>query len=249
VVLTARDVLPTTTVAELDRLDPASIIVLGGPGVISDSVALLLGSYVNGGSVVRVAGNDRYDTAARVAANFPAPVDVVYVASGHGFADALAAGPAAGSYGGPLLLVEPNGIPASTAAELDRLDPEFIAIAGDTQVVSAGVEAQLAAYAPNVVREAGGDRYATSVAVSAGTFETAPEVFLATGANFPDAIAASAFAAPVLLVQQTCIPAIVAAEIQRLGPELIVVLGGESTLSAAVAQLQVCGGIDLPRTG
>lgn len=254
VLLTGRDSLPEPVHGALARLDPVNIVVLGSESVISANVALQASNYASG-TVVRVSGGDRYETAANIAANFPAPADVVYVASGLGFADALAASAAAGSFGGPLLLTDPNGIPASTAAQLDRLNPGVIVVAGGPSSVSVAVEEQLAALYGPVVREAGPDRYATSAAISANSFVApASTVFLATGSNFPDALAGGPLAgitvAPVLLVRQDCVPRVVMTEIQRLQPSQVVLLGGESVLGPTVAGLSTCadeGG--LPRTG
>ena len=243
VLLVRHDSVPDATRVALDRLDPANIVVLGGAGVVSEGVAAELQPYTSG-SVVRVAGADRYETAAGIAANFPPGVQLVYIANGLAFPDALAAGPTAGTYDSPLLLVHPTFIPPSTATQLNRLQPEVIVIAGGPSAVSAAVEQQLAAFAP-VIRESGPDRYATSVAISANSFEPGVgTVFLATGGNFPDALAGGPVAgliqAPVLLVRPDCIPADVMGEINRLVPDDVVLLGGEAVLAPSVAALTVC---------
>jgi ell wall binding domain 2 (CWB2) len=81
-------------------------------------------------------------------------------------------------------------------------------------------------------------------AAGAGTNGTGPHtavVFLATGVNFPDALGAAATAAlglgPVLLVQQNAIPAETLAELNRLQPPDIVIVGGTAVISAAVQTL------------
>lgn len=68
-------------------------------------------------------------------------------------------------------------------------------------------------------------------------------VYIATGANFPDALGAAATAAvglgPVLLVQQNAIPAATLSELNRLQPPEIVIVGGTGVVSASVeAQLK-----------
>ncbi len=88
----------------------------------------------------RLSGADRYATAAAISKATYAPgVPVAYVASGLGFADALAGAAAAGKTGGPLLTVPGTTIPAATAAELTRLKPARIIVLGGTSVVSDGV--------------------------------------------------------------------------------------------------------------
>jgi hypothetical protein len=57
--------IPTVTANELTRLNPDSIVVVGGSGVISDTVVLALGSFTSG-TVTRLAGPDRYATAVAV---------------------------------------------------------------------------------------------------------------------------------------------------------------------------------------
>ena len=57
--------------------------------------------------------------------------------------DALAAGVAAGVRGGPVLLTEPDRLPAPSATELQRLDPDEIVVVGGTGSVSDAVVREL----------------------------------------------------------------------------------------------------------
>jgi hypothetical protein len=95
---------------------------------------------------------------------------VVYVATGEDFPDALGAASAAAVQSGPVLLVQKDSIPAVTAAELSRLSPDVIYVAGGTAVVSDAVFNALKAYAGSVVRVAGANRYSTAVEVSKSAF-------------------------------------------------------------------------------
>ncbi len=95
----------------------------------------------------RVAGPDRYATAAAISVVAASPgVPTVVIASGTGFADGLGAAPAAAALHAPLLLVQPAGIPAATATELARLKPGRIVIVGGTASVSPAVAQALAHY-------------------------------------------------------------------------------------------------------
>jgi len=96
-------------------------------------------------------------------------VPAVFIATGDNFPDGLVAGAAAGVNSGPVLLTRKDSLPAVTIAELQRLHPDRIYIAGGTGVISAAVETQLAAYGP-VTRLAGSDRYATAAAISNAVF-------------------------------------------------------------------------------
>ena len=190
-------------------------------------------SFTTGKSTPRIAGDDRFGTAAAVSrASFDAAVPVVYIADGTTFPDALAGGPAARVGGGPLLLTAPGSLPAATTTELTRLTPGRIVVLGGTGAVSASVEHALDAYTTGIVtRLAGPDRYATAAAVSASAFPAGASVaYVATGETFPDALAAGAAAAragaPILLVEPNALPGATAAELARLGPDQIVVMGG-----------------------
>ena len=238
VLLTARGELPAATSTELARLKPSVIVVLGGSGVVSDAVVSKLRGYA--GTVVRWAGADRFATAARISAQSFAPgVSVAYLATGDTFPDALSGGAVAGRVGGPVLLVNRSDIPAATAAELARLKPAKIVILGGSSVIGDGVRASADQYtAGSVTRLAGSDRYATSVQVSRSAYGSSDSVFIATGTKFPDGLAGGPVAAllpgPLLLVSPTQLPAVVKAELQRLGPDRVFVLGGTGVVSGSV---------------
>ncbi len=194
------------------------------------------------GTVTRLSGGDLYATPAAISAvNFSPGVPVAYVATGHDFPDALAGAAVAGSSDGPILLVGPDTIPATTAAELVRLQPQRIVVLGGSGVVSDAVLSGLSAYTSgSVTRLAGRDRYATAANMSAASFNSGVSVaYVATGLNFPDALTGASVAGtadgPILLVSAKAIPAVTAAELSRLAPGRIVVLGGTAVVTDAVA--------------
>ncbi|QKJ19514.1 cell wall-binding repeat-containing protein [Microbacterium hominis] len=246
VLLTLAASLPAATAGELTRLRPGRIIVLGGEGVISAGVMNALAAYT-AGAVTRIAGADRYATSAAVsAATFAAGAPVAYLVDGTTYADALAAAPAAGRQGGPILLTGRTALPAAVRAELVRLRPARVVIAGGTGAVSAAVaDAAAAATGAPVQRLAGADRYATAAAIAAATFpDGAPTVSVASGADFPDALSGAAAAAdgPLLLTTPGSVPVATAREIIRLAPGRILVLGGAGAVSATVSdRLTVVG--------
>src|SRR5581483_6757695 len=102
------------------------IVVLGGEGVVSDAVAAQLQGFT-AGTVTRLAGMDRYVTAASVSAALFSPgVPVAFVATGENYPDAIVGAAAAAAKGAPVLLVKPDGVPQATADELTRLKPASI---------------------------------------------------------------------------------------------------------------------------
>ena len=166
---------------------------------------------------------------------------VVYLATGQDFPDALAGAAAAGAEGAPMLLVTRDGLPAATAAELVRLRPARIVLFGSATTVGDAVLAALAGYAPGgALRVAGTDRYSTAAAISAATKAPGvPVAYVATGLDFPDALAGAAVAGltrgPLLLVTRDSLPAATLAELARLGPARIVILGASGVVSDAMA--------------
>jgi putative cell wall-binding protein len=121
-----------------------------------------------------------------------------------------------GSFDGYYLQVTPTGgeaVQVSTAMATDPASPEV------------------------VERYGGVDRYGTAATI-AQAVPSGGTVYVATGENFPDALAGGAAAvvdrAPILLVAHDAIPAVVAAELDRRQPDRIVVLGGSAAVSDAV---------------
>ena len=241
VLLTAPDHLPDPVRRELRRLRPQRVWVLGGAGAVPDAVVGRLRA-VTGATVRRLSGADRTATSAVVSAHaFDPGVPVAYVATGRAFPDALGAGAAAGRLGGPVLLTEPEHLPAAVRAELARLRPRRVVVLGGTGAVGTDVvRAVRAATGARVTRLGGATRYDTATRVVADAFPAGvPSVLVATGEGFPDALAGGAAAAasgsPVVLVPPAGpLPETVRAELHRLAPGEVVVLGGTGALPDAV---------------
>ncbi len=190
----------------------------------------------------RIAGVNRIETAVLLSqSGVTATGQTLFLANGYNFPDALSAGPAAIVSNGSLLLIEKDRIANEVAAEIQRLAPSRIVVLGDEYSISSAVFGQLQLFAPTLERWSGIDRYATSRAVAAAAFPNgANTVYIATGENFPDALASSAVAgvnrAPVLLVagSGSTIDDATREALLTLGPTRIIVAGGEPSVSAAV---------------
>ena len=128
--------------ARLSRSRPDQVLVLGGPAAVAEATAAALGRYTPG-SVTRLAGADRFATAAMVAeSQFASPVRQVRIVSGD-----VAAVPSSSPKGDgadtPVLLIESDRLPASTAAALRELRPRRIEVLGGSSAVSDEVLEQL----------------------------------------------------------------------------------------------------------
>ena len=241
VLLTHPNGLTTSTANELDRLDPRRIVIVGGTGAVSDAVLEQARRFTSG-DVVRLGGEDRYRTSAAISSEiFASGAEEAYIAAGADFADALSAAAAAGAADAPVLLTRGTDLPAEVRDELARLAPDRIVIVGGPGAVSDGVQAQLGAYAGEVIRLSGQDRYATAAAVAAETAASpAARIYLASGTVFADAVsgaaAAAASASPILLTRPTGLPSPTAGSITVLRPSRIIVLGGPGAVAESVAR-------------
>lgn len=210
------------------------------PLELEEGESLVRRVVLGGMRVARMSGADRFETAAVVSLNYVSGGPVVFVASGEGFADALAAGPAAAEMGGPVLLVTGTSIPAATRRALSTLQPERIVVVGGQSVISDAVVNALGEFSPDVQRVWGVDRYDTSRAIADFAFGTSETVYLASGLTFADAISAGAAAAhrgaPVILVNGAngAIDAETRAEIDELHATDLHVVGGAAVVHPGV---------------
>lgn len=211
-----------------------------GPGVAELTASGPLDAYVTTigkPTLLTHMGSNRYHTASLVGSwAFPRGPKTAFVAVGTNFPDALAGAAVAGLLDAPLFLVRSDSIPSETLTGITNMDPDSIVVLGGTNAVSQAVFDQLSAIQTNTVRVFGINRYATAVAISQLGFPaTARTVVIATGLNFPDALAAApaavVYGGPVLLTDPNTIPQVVRDEITRLAPERIVVVGGTAVIS------------------
>jgi putative cell wall-binding protein len=217
-------------------------LVVVSAAVLAVLAAVLAAPATADPALFRQSGSDRYGTAAAVSSKaFPDGADNVFLASGTSFPDALAGASYASALKGPILLLTHDALPNATAGEIDRLHPSHITILGGTSAVSATLAQAIAQRwsSASVARISGTDRFATAVEVSHGFDAPVPAVYVANGLSFPDALAGGAAlggttGGPVLLVTQGSLPPVTKAEIERLAPTNIFVLGGSSAVSDAV---------------
>lgn len=201
-----------------------------------------------GDGFTSVAGATRYETAVQASQRaFPVGADSVVIATGVNWPDALGGGALAAAVGGPILLSSPSALPFPVTAEVLRLGAGHAYILGGTAAISTDVENSLRSLlgAANVTRIAGSTRYETAEEIAravaaktagSGTFDGG--AFLATGANFPDALAASPLAVstgrPIFLAGPGGVSASTRAAMQACGVDEVVVLGGTGAISVSI---------------
>ena len=236
VLLTGRDALDPATEAEIGRVTDRSyavVYILGGVAAIGAPVEARLHDL--GYDVVRIAGANRFATAVAVARELDDP-SLVLEATGVRFPDALAAGAAAGGNGGIVLLTNgPSQAPETAQYLADHPNATRFAIGGAA-----------AAADPHAEAVAGGDRYETSARVAQRFFSAPFVAGVASGEQFPDALAggahAAAYGGPLLLTTPASLPGAVrdylTANAQQI--ENAYVYGGTAAVRDAVLdQVQV----------
>ncbi len=199
----------------------------------------------------RYSGAHRYETAVEISqASFPDQAEAVVLARGDDFPDALAGVPLAYAKGGPLLLARSDELPEETADEIDRLltEGDSVYVLGGEAAVSEEVAEELDAMDYEVERLEGEGRFDTAVKIAEEITGNPEEVFLTTGLEFPDAVAASGPAAmkgaPILLTS----PDELSEDTERYladneeSIEDIHVIGGEAAVSDGVKE--EAGGTD-----
>jgi len=212
IVLTQSDTYTQDAQQALNNLTSVTnVVIVGGTAAVSTGVENAV--KADGFTVTRVAGNNRYETAAAIADEMgtvgsTGGLKTAIIATGTNFADALSGGPVAYKGNFPILLVTPDSVPSATEAELNSLGIQQVLILGGTAAVSNATQSDLEGIVGNpAVRIAGTNRFGTSADVAQWAVDNmgwAPaETLLANGLNFPDALAAGPLGgerqAPVLL--------------------------------------------------
>ena len=126
------------------------------------------------------------------------------------FADALGGSALAAQADGPLLLTGSKAMNPATMNELHRIlvPGSTVYLLGGTQALSPAVEHAISANGFVPRRVAGGDRFGTAVNIARTISPNGPpsSVLIATGVDFPDALAAGATAGALGITAQTPTP-------------------------------------------
>ena len=218
ILLTEKDSLPSDTLNEIKRLKATNVIILGGEGAVSAKIeTVLTKGGIKSGAITRIKGLTRYETSVNIAKQLQAKTgkapSEIFFTSSEKFADALSVSSVTALKKAPIIYVPKSGSIDKTAHDYVKSlkgkvkNAYFI---GGKGVISDEVFNTIAnslglKSGSTIVRIKGSDRYETCVAVNnkfAGLL-TAKGVCIATGENFPDALAGGVFAAknkvPIML--------------------------------------------------
>ncbi|MDA3936022.1 MAG: cell wall-binding repeat-containing protein [Actinomycetota bacterium] len=269
ILLTRRDALPASVKREIGRLGATQIVIVGGYGAVSQELEASLGAY----SVRRISGRTRYSTSQAIAEEVMGiwgtdgagiwsdgggwsggpGWTTVFIARGDSFADALSVSPVAYATGIPVVLTESDALSPEAIDYITGQGCTEAIILGGTGAVSPAVQSTLdGLLADNggaaSTRWYGSTRYTTAADIADEAllrgWATLSRVGLATGSNFPDALAggpAVGIGGGVLLMVDPLASSAggsVAAEFleaRHAGVGRLEVLGGTSVISESVA--------------
>ncbi|MGY1843006.1 cell wall-binding repeat-containing protein [Modestobacter sp. SYSU DS0875] len=239
--------MPAVVTSALRQMELDHIVVLGGTNKVSSATEKALRSYA--GTVERINGVDRYETAAQVSQRFEARNDIVFLLSGEVPQEAEAGMGAALQAGGTVLLSQKASLPPATEAELRRLQPSRVVLIGNTGVLSGSVLTQVRSITPGAVvqRIAGADRYETNVEALRTVGWEPINVVLVSGEMWQPALSAVPYTQAqqseynVLLTRKACVPGPTLDYIDEFRMrDNVLVVGGTAMVSDAAANLRRC---------
>jgi putative cell wall-binding protein len=216
-----------------------NIYILGGTGVVSTDISDYLTSQ--GYNIIRIGGNNRYETNQKVVENLNVTTGTsIVLASGNDFADALSVSSIAALKGYPVLLSDKDNLSANVIKDITNIQPTNVYIIGGTGALSADIEAQIKNINGkiNIVRLGGKDRYETSIKIVDYFSLDTDTITTASGQDFPDALSGSLLAAKkksgILLIDNTDITR-QKALLSKHSIKSVIVLGGEGVISSDTA--------------
>lgn len=250
VLLTDPEELLPEVAAEIERLTPGQIYVLGETEAISADVFADIEALTGGDAeVTRLGGIDRYETAEIVADEVVALHGdgydgTAFVATGENFADALAASPLAAANGWPVYLAPHPVISEQTVEAMQNAGVTDCILLGGDAAMPEDTNVVILAAGFDALRIDGADRYETASKVAGYGVSDAGlawnDVAIATGQTFPDALAGGAaqgmLGSVMLLVTKAEVPAYTADALvdNKLSIANVRFLGGTSAVSQAV---------------
>ncbi len=204
ILLTNLKTLPAETLAEIKRLKAKNVIILGGTGAVGKEVEAALNK--EGLKTERIAGATRFETATKIAQKMQvlndnkAPEDIFFVYAFNS-ADALSVSAVAAVKGAPVIYLKTTGdLDDATAAYLKSIKGSVknaYVIGGEGVISKDMMKKTRNALGVTPVRVFGANRFETCVAVNNRFSDVLDGDMLcvATGMDFPDALAGGVYAA------------------------------------------------------
>lgn len=217
ILLTNTNTFTSVSAEEVKRLKAKDVYVLGTDDAIPDKVINEITEKTNipNANIHRIGGLTRYETAALIVEKLDSPDNkTAIIATGEDYPDALSAAAISYYQRMPIILVGKQEICSLAQEALKKLGIKNVILVGGPDVVGEGFETWFKNNGYEPTRLSGDDRYETcrtlvEYSISKGKMSM-KNIFLATGENFPDALAlgplAGKIGSPLLLVRQMYFP-------------------------------------------
>jgi putative cell wall-binding protein len=123
ILLSPLDKLPLEIKNFLLEKKPSKVYITGGKGAISETLEAEVNRLVPQANIERLTGESRFDTNVKIAETFAPNPSTVYLATGYGFADAMAGSIVAAQNGDPIIFIDSSvpTLPKSVATYFRKL--------------------------------------------------------------------------------------------------------------------------------
>ena len=115
IILNEKDNLLPNVINDIKNIEPTTIYIAGGTGVISSNIETQIKSINNNINIIRLGGLDRYETSIKIAQQFKFDSRIEYLAYGEDFTNALSGSVLAAKNNSHVILVNGNDTEKQTS--------------------------------------------------------------------------------------------------------------------------------------
>lgn len=254
ILLTKKDVVPTSTMNEIKRLveKGTKIYLVGGENNISKEVEKQLVSEMNA-EIVRLAGDDRNETSLKIAEELKVvkggEFTKHYVVGGDGLSDAMSIAAIAAREEAPILVTPAAGLTKDAKEFLEgNSNADVTIIGGESKISTQVLKDVKSKISGDVNRIAGEDRHETNAKVIATLTDEVDNVYVAKSGYVPqngDALLVDALAAAPLAAKADGVIVLATDDVttdQQAAVKKAVTKGADNKLEAKLTQ--VGGGVN-----
>lgn len=142
IILSNQNSLPDEVKGKISEIQPSSVYIIGGQGSLKDSIiseVKALVPSIEDNKIIRIWGQDRYETSLNICKYFNLNTDTVVIANGENFPDALSGSALAAKLQAPILLTNGRDI-GTQKSYIDTTNYKNKIILGGKGAVSDDVE-------------------------------------------------------------------------------------------------------------
>lgn len=235
VLLSEKDNLSDDVLAEIKRLNPEKIFIIGGENTIGQRVIDLIAEETSI-NAERINGLNRYDTSLKIAdvINKDNKFSEVFIVNGYKEIDAISISGIAVQKNIPVILTDGKSLDSDIKSALVNYGVTNAVLIGGENTLQNSLETDIKSLDISIERIGGKDRFETSLLINKKYINTSRNPFIANGINAVDALTAGPLAgknkSPMILIMKDNIPEGVGEYINSLGYEMITVLGGLNSI-------------------